>query len=459
MRNPDKFRGCLIGGAVGDALGYPLEFLNESDIFTRYGKNGATEYILTGDVAEFTDDTQMTLFTANGLLLAENKVDFRGTEADYLEYFIKMYKEWYQTQVDVYPPFNKNFSSWLAGIPEMFSKRGPGTTCMSAINWGAKGTIEEPVNDSKGCGGVIRVAPIGLYFSGLSRYDNDFSDMLGAKAAAITHGHDLGYIPAAAMVHIIRAVTERDISLKEAVLESVKAVNKLFPDAEHISEFVEIMNKAVRLSESGNNDLTAIHQLGEGWVAEETLAIAVYCALKYENDFDKGIRAAVNHNGDSDSTGAVCGNILGAYVGYDAIPQKYKDNLELRDVILEMADVLCDSILARGFDPHVDDDWNYKRTFYDVYEYNTDEFTRESRIKALKYRMRKVSEEEQRDISFLVTDEFIKYFTDPNPECRGKTGEWGKKEYPEIMLKFKRKVARAKNALYGLTNNKENVWT
>lgn len=189
----------------------------------------------------------------------------------------------------------------------------------------------------------MRVAPIGLYFCGkLAAYDE--SDMLGAKAAALTHGHDLGFIPAAALVHIIRTVTESDILLKSAVNDSITAMEKLFPKAKHISDFTLIMKKAVTLAETETNDLSAIHQLGEGWVAEETLAIAVYCALKYSNDFDKALRVAVNHNGDSDSTGAVCGNILGAYIGYDAIPQKYKERLELHDFIVEIADSLCNKV-------------------------------------------------------------------------------------------------------------------
>lgn len=68
MRNKDQFRGCLVGGAVGDALGYAVEFLNEQEIFGRYGKNGITAYTLRDGVAEISDDTQMTLFTASGLL-------------------------------------------------------------------------------------------------------------------------------------------------------------------------------------------------------------------------------------------------------------------------------------------------------------------------------------------------------------------------------------------------------
>ena len=137
-------------------------------------------------------------------------------------------------------------------------------------------------------------------------------------------------------------------------------MRKLFPAAKHIDEFTSIMEKAIMLSETASDDLTAIHQLGEGWVAEETLAIAVYCALKYERDFDKAIRTAVNHNGDSDSTGAVCGNILGTYLGYDAIPQKFKNNLELHDIIIEIADDLFNDCQISEYDPTRDEVWESK---------------------------------------------------------------------------------------------------
>ncbi len=188
----------------------------------------------------------------------------------------------------------------------------------------------------------MRVAPIGLYFAEKSA-SYELSDMLGAEAAALTHGHDLGFIPAAALVHIVSAITESDIPLKTAVTDSITAMEKLFPKSEHISDFTAIMQKSVALSGKETDDLSAIHQLGEGWVAEETLAIAVYCALKYTNNFDMDLRASVNHNGDSDSTSAVCGNILGAYIGYVAIPQKYKERLEVHDVIIKIADELCNN--------------------------------------------------------------------------------------------------------------------
>src|SRR5699024_6849945 len=78
----------------------------------------------------------------------------------------------------------------------------------------------------------------------------------------------------------------------------------------------KLLMRAVKLArDPAVSDLDGIHALGEGWVAEEALAIAVFCAVRYQDDFAAAIRAAVNHKGDSDSTGAICGNILGAWLG------------------------------------------------------------------------------------------------------------------------------------------------
>ena len=63
MKDINKYRGCLIGGAVGDALGYAVEFMQDYEIFEKYGTNGITEYSLVNNLAYVSDDTQMTLFT------------------------------------------------------------------------------------------------------------------------------------------------------------------------------------------------------------------------------------------------------------------------------------------------------------------------------------------------------------------------------------------------------------
>ncbi len=339
-KNLDNIRGSLIGGAAGDALGYAVEFLSEEAIFKRYGEPGITEYHLQDGLGRISDDTQMTLFTANGLLIGTTRGCMRGIQGPYPSYISKAYQEWYMTQLQDFSHTNReNCYCWLMNIPKLYSRRAPGNTCINAIGSGGRGSVSNHINDSKGCGGVMRVAPIGLYFD--EKCDDLKIDRIGAEAAALTHGHEMGYIPAALLVHIVRYASQADnMTLKEIVQDGLGAIEALFWEADEIESFLELIQKAITLAESNIKDLDAIHALGQGWVGDEALAIAIYCALKYEHDFDKALIASVNHNGDSDSTGAIAGNILGAYLGLSQIPEKYTKNLELRDVILEIADDL-----------------------------------------------------------------------------------------------------------------------
>ena len=123
-------------------------------------------------------------------------------------------------------------------------------------------------------------------------------------------------------------------------------VAALFAYDPYIGELTDLIDFAITLSQNQDSDLDNIHSLGDGWVGDEALAIAIYCALRYQNDFSAGIIAAVNHRGDSDSTGAIAGNILGAWLGYEALENKWKENLELADVIVETADMLYREMTA-----------------------------------------------------------------------------------------------------------------
>ena len=342
MKSKDKYRGCLIGGAAGDALGYAVEFADETSIFEEYGENGITEFELVDGLAEISDDTQMTLFTANGLVYAQATCLISGQKTpEYLKWVRYAYLEWYKTQTESFPLTEGEHLMWLTNQPELFSRRAPGRTCLTAIKDGANGKIGNPINDSKGCGGAMRAAPVGLCLDTNTKTHRLFFTTLGAEIAALTHGHELGYIPAAAFVHIIQRLAHNDdVTIEDAVNDMMETIKQLFTNAKDLGYFLDLMNKAIEFSEDEMDDLEAIRQLGEGWVAEETLAIAIYCVLKYPDDFEKALVASVNHGGDSDSTGAFTGNIMGAYLGLDKIPQKYVDNLELKDVIIELADDL-----------------------------------------------------------------------------------------------------------------------
>lgn len=367
----DAIRGCMFGGAVGDALGYPVEFLQEGEIFAKYGPQGITAYEKGfGGKALISDDTQMSLFTANGLLVGDTRGKLRGIRAEPRAYVAKAYQDWLKTQersmqeVNRHERYTKEGGfSWLLDVPALYSRRAPGHTCLSALREDAERPdyVAEPRNHSKGCGGVMRVAPLAL---DQGCHNVEALDLEGAQLAAITHGHSLGYMPAAVLVHVIRRIVfpqkGRELSLKEIVLEARDTAAKLFNGDEHLPALVDLIDQAVELSENGAGDLDNIHRLGEGWVAEETLGIALYCALRYQHDFSAGVIAAVNHRGDSDSTGAVTGNILGALLGYEAIEAKWKRDLELSDVILELADDLCHGCQMAEYSAYRDPDWEEK---------------------------------------------------------------------------------------------------
>ena len=189
----------------------------------------------------------------------------------------------------------------------------------------------------------MRIAPLALYYpeADLAELDRE-----GAELSAITHSHSLGYMPSSVMTHILHRIVypERDKPLKEIVQEAQDALPALFPGDRHLNELEKMIDLSIELSENGIPDPENIHRLGEGWVADEALGISLYCALRYSDDFSSGIIAAVNHRGDSDSTGAITGNILGALLGYDRIDECWKKDLELKELILETADRIAEPV-------------------------------------------------------------------------------------------------------------------
>ena len=346
-----KIKGSLLGGAIGDALGYQIEFsrgITEKQV-TRYFNKGIVS-----------DDTQMTLFTANAILNRETRGSLKGI-AYPVPYAIYLgYLDWLDTQT------NHNIHEkycWIKDLEELNVQRAPGNTCLSALSSGKQGTIEEPLNNSKGCGGVMRVAPIGLYYE-----DIDFVGMTAAEASAITHGHPLGIIPAFVFADMLNVIVRQNSSIEEALNIAMDKLSKKTDvfDKNYIEEFQKLIDKAVKLSKETLKDTEAIPMIGEGWVAEEALAIAVYSCLKYPNSFEDTIVCSINHDGDSDSTGSIAGNIIGASLGLKSIPDYYLKDLELKDVIEELSDDLSIPVPISEYSDKDDEYWvskycNHKR--------------------------------------------------------------------------------------------------
>ncbi|MFI5718442.1 ADP-ribosylglycohydrolase family protein [Nocardia sp. NPDC051750] len=330
----DKIRGTLVGGAVGDALGWRIEFLSLANIRSRYGAAGVTEFVpgpVPGASPEITDDTQMTLFTAEGLLRCP-------PGADPVPALRRAYLRWLATQRTAHPPAEPD--GWLAGLTFLYAVRAPGNACMTGLERQSAGYAAPrpfgepgPVNaHSKGCGTVMRSAPFGLTGAGPgAAFD------LAARCGQLTHGHPTGYLAAGAFAalvdHLVRGSAFRP------ALDQITARLRAVPGGE---ETVAALNHAVTVADSGPATAEGVEQVGQGWVAEECLAIAVYCALHAERtgDVRGALLLAVNHSGDSDSTGAVAGNLVGAGHGLSALPAEWAGAVEGRDVLIQVADDL-----------------------------------------------------------------------------------------------------------------------
>lgn len=329
----DRVLGSLLGGAIGDALGAPVEFWSRERIVATVGHWGVREYLPTrfGDAhgtGLITDDTQMTLFTMEGLVAAYERGRAKGIGFA-MPWVHQAYVRWYRTQVTSSPP--DNATATLADQQWLYSRRASGNTCLSALRVVAEDPAPQPLmlgqranNDSKGCGSVMRAAPFG--WIPCDRSDLEHWVFPGAlEVAGYTHGHPTGQVSAAALAVLIYELIW-GADLKAAVNTSIEAVQQL-PEAQ---ETVDALTTAIHLAEQEPGDEEALTQLGEGWIAEQALAIAIYAALSYpqQDQVLDALSLSVSHTGDSDSTGSICGNILGAAHGHNHLPEPLLDQLE-----------------------------------------------------------------------------------------------------------------------------------
>ena len=364
----ERIHGSLLGGAIGDALGYPVEFDGAE-------RARISEYILdekTGK-AVISDDTQMTLFTACGLLYGHTRWCGKGIGGELWNYIAFAYQDWLNTQQ---PDFLSNETkhdhpvSWIRSLPELNVCRAPGMTCLSALQAGG-GSLEKPLNNSKGCGGVMRIAPIPLYIPLHTNLGKEYNMNACAQAAAITHGHLLGWLSAAALGNILYNIMN-NLSLAYAVRDTVLMLRTHYAEYPDTERMIRLIEKAETLAkeakQSKEKDLIKAfditNSLGEGWVGEEALAVGLFCALACgEESFDACVCNAVGHKGDSDSTGSIAGQIWGAYYGVSAIPGKWFPDLELREVIEEIAEDLAGGCQVSEYGSHHDPEWIRKYVF------------------------------------------------------------------------------------------------
>ena len=340
-----RFTTCLLAGALGDALGAPIEFASLDTIRIHHGPQGLTG-LVSGEfpAGSITDDTQMTLFTAEGVLRAWVRLDQRGV-GDPVGVVHHAYLRWLHTQglaasrwEDVQGALTLN--GWLIKEKRLFSRRAPGNTCLRALAATTDlGQLAD--NDRKGCGGVMRVAPAAM-LDRTSLGDRERVFDYACDLAHLTHGHPTGYLSAGVLGAILDDLVY-DHTLDDAVANAMR----ILATYDHHDETTRALEAALAAAANVDHDAdpaelaVVVETLGKGWVAEEALAIAAFCALVSPDDIRRALLLAVNHSGDSDSTGAICGNIVGAANTPADLPADWLAQLELRKVIETLANDLA----------------------------------------------------------------------------------------------------------------------
>jgi len=336
-----RVRGCLLGGAIGDALGAPVESWSRRDLAERFGSKGVRQFVAQ-EVAgrpvrgRITDNTQLTLFAVEGIIRASVRTD-RGLGFT-VGVLAGSYDRWLDTQLLDHPSGQRD--GWLIGEQWLYSKRAAGLTSVSALA-SARDPNTEPgmgqlaANESKGCGGVTRSAPFGLVLGTTIRWQFDSA----GEAAGYTHGHRTGRIGAATLAAIVGGLV-RGEALEKAILEAMR----LLAHYEGHEETMAALQRARATAlDEPKPSVDTLQSLGAGWIAEEALAMAVYVALTHPRP-DRMLDAlafAVSHSGNSAGTGSICGQLLGALHGETGLPPELVFAVEGRSTIVALADDLA----------------------------------------------------------------------------------------------------------------------
>ncbi|WP_449373347.1 ADP-ribosylglycohydrolase family protein [Arthrobacter psychrolactophilus] len=322
-----RVQGTLMGGALGDAFGYLVEFDSLAEIAAKYGPALLLDLSQAHGTAHFSDDTQMTLYTLDGLLDVLEWAN-NGVSADINACQWLAYLRWLKTQgIEAAEHAPAQSARWIDAQSVLHHQRHPGNACVSGLATGDMGTIFRPVNlDSKGCGTVMRSAPYGL----LPNIDAETIYKISSEGASLTHGHPAARQSSAAFSWLIHALVMGGLNLREA---ATSARDRAVAEPKADAELLARLEAALTLSAHDAGHLhgdSLTDALGLGWVAEEALAVALYSVLATEAaavspvaNFLAAIRLATNHSGDSDSTASIAGNILGAFYGEAALPPSW----------------------------------------------------------------------------------------------------------------------------------------
>ncbi len=353
------YRGCLLGMAVGDAMGYTVDSRTWREIQEDYGPNGLLGYDLVNGYADVTSYTQLAAFTCNGLLLGLTRGQMTGRMAPFIKYIALSSREWAASQ----RPWGRPSRTycWLIRRPELCRRHCMDTRMLDSLSRENLGTLETPRNSFSDPGGLTSAVGVGLLFH-QDRMEQLEIDRLGAEAVALTHGNPGAFLSGAVLAHLLsRLIGRPNVPLKPLIVDAIETVKDQFGHQySQAFEIATLVRHAMTYAQSPNlKPVDVMEQLGCE-TAAQVLAGAIYACLVSGGDFDRAMITAVNHSGRSAAVGAVAGAILGIRLGEEALPEFYIECLEPAETLKELADDLFTGCPMEMGNKLFDLDWDYK---------------------------------------------------------------------------------------------------
>ena len=356
--------GSLFGLAIGDAMGYPTEFLNMAQITAKFGPWREMGLPLSeGDIVRVSDDTQMALAVGEALVEASAGTPVSGTPAPGTRR-IRGTRDpaaaaTALTPATVEAALRKHFVAWLHD-PD--NNRAPGQTCLTACTNLERGLRwqDATVLGSKGCGANMRVTPVAL-IPGLSAEQRAGIAQL---QAAMTHGHPTALAasdltahttwllahdcPIAELLPRLRAYAQESRHTYHADWLGDLYAKAGAPDPAAFIAFgwdecLRALDTAATALRAEDSELDPSEVVGAGWVAEEALATALYCFLVVGGHARASVMRASHSSGDSDSIAALAGAFAGAKHGLLYWVPEWREALEYKDRITALAAVWDDA--------------------------------------------------------------------------------------------------------------------
>lgn len=351
-KRESQCRGCLLGLAVGDAMGYTVDEKSWEEIQEDYGPNGLLGYDLVNETAAASAYTQVAAYVANGLLLGVT----RGKRDLYLRYITLSLREWARAQH--FPRDPEKSWCWVAKVPQMRVRKCKDSRMLDALRMDPAGTMETPVNRATSTGALPGAAVVGLSCNNKGM-DRALAPMLGAQTVALTHGNVETFLCGSILAEVIASILEgEDRTLQDYFVCAIRKMEATFAkDFVQASDLADSLLQVVAYSQDeGGNDRQVMEKLG-CITAQECLSAVIYVCMTCREDFDAAMIMAVNHSGRSAAVASLVGSILGAKMGVEALPEFYLESLEASSVLEELA---ADLALCSPTVGLFDDDWDHK---------------------------------------------------------------------------------------------------